>query len=96
MSMNTLAAYATSNFQKTRAREIKIQIEKAENGYIFNLHGEKELPPPKIKEDYFSDRWERFSSTFVFADLQEGLKEVEGFFSTIEKMLDKGIEARVK
>ena len=85
---NSLLAYSGSNF-KYRVRETSINIKKAENGYIFELHGEKELPPPTKKTDIFVDRWERFSATFVYGDLNKGLEEVEGFFELIEKMLKK-------
>ena len=82
---NGLIAYSTANF-RDKVREVNVNIRKAENGYIFDLRGEKENPRT-VKKDMYIDRWERFEATFVYSDLNDGLKEVGGFFELIEKML---------
>lgn len=90
-----LLAYTANIKGGGRVKDLKITIEKAENGYIFKLYGEKEIPFDKRNKEMWRED-ERFEATFVYADLQEGLKETEGFFDVLEKILDKKIEERVK
>lgn len=86
-----LMAYSDS--LGSRARDVEITIKKAENGFIFELEGSKEIP--RQKEDNFQ-KWENFQAVFVYMDLQEGLKEVEGFFKAIDAILIKKVEKTVE
>ena len=91
MGASTLSAYSTSNFGGFDLRGVSVEIEKAENGFIFKLNGSKQIEVKRGK-DYF-DSWESFSATFVYQDLDLGLMEVKDFFKLIEKQLAKRIKA---
>lgn len=95
MAQGLLAYSDTLNNGGHRSKDLKITIEKVENGYIFKLYGQKEVPNTKTPEQYW-ERWESFEATFVYGDLQEGLKECEGFFEAMEKILTKKVEGRKK
>ncbi len=88
-----LYAYAsTLNSGESKSKNIEITIKKAENGYIFELQGMKELPKQK---DPMFDRWESFQTIFVYQDLQIGLNEVDGFFKEIENVLTKKVKRAI-
>lgn len=95
MTGNTLTAYSSILNSAGKSKDLQITMKKAANGYIFLLTGEKEVPPPKDKDMYW-DRWERFDATFVYANLDDGLKECAGFFQEMENVLNKRVEARTK
>ncbi len=91
---NGLVAYSdANNLGLYDLKETKIEIRKVENGYIFELQGNRELPPTKNRP---FDNWERFSSTFVYETLETGLAEMETFFKMIEDKLKKRVEHRIK
>lgn|SRR5574343_434577 len=94
---SALTAYSVSNFGGNGGftlRGVSIEIEQAENGYIFKLQGSKKVEV-KRKEEIF-DNWERFDAIFVYESLDTGLAEVKGFFELIEKQLEKQVADKEK
>jgi len=89
----SMLAYTTENFKRGRVKNLSVKITRAENGYMFELEGSKELP---ITKDNLYSSWETFDATFVYSTLEDGLKEVKGFFDVLEKILDKKVKAQVK
>lgn len=90
--MGIMAYSASNDFNRYALKETEVKIKRVENGYIFELEGNRETPPVKG----MFDRWERFSATFVYATLEEGLAEVDSFFKMIDEKLTKRIAARKK
>jgi hypothetical protein len=89
--LNALFAMANSGGGGAgyRFRNLSVEIEKVENGYIFKLEGNKKLKKKAKQSGYMGDSWESFEASFVFGNLKDGLAEVEGFFKLITKELNK-------
>lgn len=87
-----LSTYSTDNFQHGN-RDITVNFKKVENGFVVDLHGHKWAEKENFERKLVWG-WESTSATFVYPNLEDGLKEVRGFFETLEKLRAKNKEEK--
>lgn len=74
---------STVGYFKLGMKNVSVELEQVSNGYIATLEGSARQKKKKPTDS----EWVHYQERFVFVNLEDALKEMQGFFKKIDKFL---------